>query len=118
MRFWLSAFVFLFAITELFNWLAQIGSWQMGGVWLVLAGMGLAAASNGGAAGLLGHREDAGSKSKGLRKGEAESKKAKDKPIETLSKEKEEVELKAKSADRSIDRSDDSISFKVRPLKR
>lgn len=46
MRVWLAAFVLLFAIIELFEWFAQLGSWQPTGMWLILGGMGLAALSN------------------------------------------------------------------------
>ena len=46
MKFWLSCFFLLFVAAELFAWVAQIGSVQPHGVWLILGGMGLAAASN------------------------------------------------------------------------
>ena len=103
MRFWLSAFVLLFAIAELFDWIAQVGSWQASGIWLVLGGMGLAAVSNGGfstAQQIKGEKVESGSveKVKGL---------------ETKQGEKLEPN-KAKN----LDRLEDSISFKVRPLKR
>ncbi|MEM9092859.1 MAG: hypothetical protein AAGC93_29545 [Cyanobacteria bacterium P01_F01_bin.53] len=44
MKFWLACFVLLFAGAELFQWVAQLG--ELSGAWLVLGGMGLAAASN------------------------------------------------------------------------
>ncbi len=46
MKFWLACFLLLFVGAELFEWVAQIGSWHPSGVGLVLGGMGLAAASN------------------------------------------------------------------------
>lgn len=46
MKFWLTCFVLLFTGAELFEWFSQLESWQASGIWLVLGGMGLAAASN------------------------------------------------------------------------
>ena len=48
LRFWFVAFVVLFVAVELFQWVAALGSWQPTGMWLLLGGMGLAAASNDG----------------------------------------------------------------------
>ena len=46
MRFWLASFVLVFAAVELFNWFSALGSWHPPGIWLVLGGVGLAALSN------------------------------------------------------------------------
>lgn len=108
MRFWLSAFVILFVAVELFDWIMQVGSWQASGVWLVLGGMGLAAVSN----------WDSGS-SQRIGKGEVGIKEAQ-KPTENDMQTLDEGKGEAIGQDGSdaLDRSDDSISFKVRPLKR
>lgn len=100
MRFWLSAFVILFAIAELFDWITQVDSWQASGIWLVLGGMGLAAVSNGFGSAQPPERskKKSGTVGKALSKAEGEC------------LEPSQIEV--------IDRSDDSISFKVRPLKR
>jgi len=104
MRFWLSAFVLLFAIAELFDWIAQVGSWQASGIWLVLGGMGLAAVSNGGFSSAQ-QMEDEKAKSGSAGKVTQEPETRQEKKLEP-------------SKAKSIDRSEDSISFKVRPLKR
>lgn len=110
MRFWLSAFVVLFAIAELFDWLAQVDSWRVSGIWLALAGMGLAAASNGGTAWLWGNKEDE------VDSGRLGNKAVDHKSMKDEAAERDEAEKIAPA--KGIDRSDDSISFKVRPLKR
>ena len=46
MKFWLTCFGLLFIGSELFQWFAELGGGQLSGVWLVLGGLGLAAASN------------------------------------------------------------------------
>ena len=46
MRFWLTSFVLIFSAIELFDWVMQRGSWHPTGIWLILGGMGLAAISN------------------------------------------------------------------------
>lgn len=102
MGFWLAAFIVLFAAVELFNWVVHIGSWHTNGVWLVLGGMGLAAISNW-SVGKEGTKEVAAK--------------------ETVSKlnqpEGEHLEsVRTKATAHAVDRLDDSISFKVRPLKR
>jgi hypothetical protein len=103
MRFWLSAFVVLFAIAELFNWIAQVGSWQASGIWLVLGGMGLAAVSNGGFNAVQ----------------QREGEKVESESVEKVTQEQKTKQNKLKpSKAKSLDRSEDSISFKVRPLKR
>jgi len=45
-KFWLTCFVLLFAGAELFQWMVALGGADLSGAWLVLGGMGLAAASN------------------------------------------------------------------------
>ena len=46
MKFWLTCFGLLFIGAELFQWFVELGGGKPSGVWLVLGGMGLAAASN------------------------------------------------------------------------
>lgn len=46
MKFWLMCFGVLFIGAELFQWFAELGGGKLSGVWLILGGMGLAAASN------------------------------------------------------------------------
>lgn len=46
MKFWLTCFGLLFIGAELFQWFAELGGGKLSGVWLILGGMGLAAASN------------------------------------------------------------------------
>ncbi|MBE9063095.1 hypothetical protein [cf. Phormidesmis sp. LEGE 11477] len=106
MGFWLAAFILLFVAVELFNWIAQVGDWHASGVWLVLGGMGLAALSNWKTA-------------KGSTKDNTKDSVAVAATVSELSQQEEDC-LKpsnAKAVSGAIDRSDDSISFKVRPLK-
>ncbi len=46
MKFWLTCFGLLFVGAELFQWFAERGDGPLSGVWLILGGLGLAAASN------------------------------------------------------------------------
>ncbi|MGB7250394.1 MAG: hypothetical protein WBC73_15760 [Phormidesmis sp.] len=46
MKFWLVCFILLFVGAELFEWMVQLSRAQPTGVWLILGGMALAAASN------------------------------------------------------------------------
>ncbi len=46
MRVWLTCFGVLFVGAELFQWVVQLDTWHFSGAWLILGGMGLAAASN------------------------------------------------------------------------
>ncbi len=108
MKFWLSAFVMLFAAVELFDWIVQAGGWHASGVWLVLGGMGLAAVSNVGNRGIGESEVGNGKREIGLGEG--------DKKNLDLNQAKGE-EVKGTDVE-GTDRSDDSISFKVRPLKR
>lgn len=104
MRFWLSAFVVLFVAVELLDWVAHVTSLHAHGVWLVLGGMGLAAASNSGRTHLLENEQE----SKRVSQSNVEKPKEDVQPPN-----KEKVDL-----GRGVDRSEDSVSFKVRPLKR
>jgi hypothetical protein len=45
-KFWLTCCVLLFLGAELLGWVAELGSGHPSGAWLILGGMGLAAASN------------------------------------------------------------------------
>lgn len=45
-KFWLACCVLLFLGAELFGWMAELGDVQPSGAWLILGGIGLAAASN------------------------------------------------------------------------
>ena len=96
MRVWLASFVLVFAAIELFQWIKQLGGFHPTGVGLILCGLGLAAISN------AGHMTS----NTGAIEGEealAES--------ETLPA----VEQTAPPAEPvPTDRSQDSISFKVR----
>lgn len=101
MRFWLAAFIVLFAAVELLNWITQVSSWHASGVWLVLGGMGLAAVSN-------WKVEES-----------AEDNAAETETVAKLSQQEENFleSINAKAATSVVDRSEDTISFKVRPLK-
>lgn len=101
MRFWLTAFVLIFAAVELFQWFAGLASWEPGGVWLVLGGMGLAVLSNAGQL-KAGQVADA-QRDSIVPEADATPAAAPEKRAE-------------KSTDKFADK--DSISFKVRPLKR
>jgi len=108
MRFWLAAFVVLFAAIELLDWVAQIGSWQPTGVWLVLGGMGLAAISN--LSKISSHAVSA----------DAEETTEPVKDSETGKTITATAQQTAPSVYQQTTEQDDknSISFKVRPLKR
>ena len=89
MRIWLVGFVLLFVGVELFEWVAQLDISQAGGYWVVLGGLGLAAASN------AKHLP-------GLSGGQTKQMETSEEPAMREKKEK------------GVDRSDDSISFRVR----
>ncbi len=143
MRVWLSAFVVLFAIAELFEWLAGLGSWQPTGVWLILGGMGLAALSNAAHLPKLSAVEEGTESTEQVRQLQVRqltanvpinqpangSQKAtgSNRPVAQASAQVlaqipaaqvEEIksEIKSQMVDNKSD--SDSISFKVRPLKR
>ncbi|MGB3291924.1 MAG: hypothetical protein WBB01_02910 [Phormidesmis sp.] len=61
MRLWLTCFGVLFVGAELFQWATQLGSWPLSGTWLILGGVGLAAASNAAHLPQLGGSEPGGS---------------------------------------------------------
>ena len=89
MRVWLVGFVLLFVGVELFEWVAQLEIAQDGGYWVVLGGLGLAAASNAKhLPGLSGKQT---------------------KQIETP-----EEPVVSEKLEKGVDRSDDSISFRGR----
>ena len=46
MKFWLTCFGLLFIGAELFQWFVELGGGKLSDLWLILGGMGLAAASN------------------------------------------------------------------------
>ncbi len=98
MRVWLAGFVLLFVGVELFEWFTQLGSVQASGMGLILGGMGLAAISN------------AGRWQKPV-SGEEKSTNQQALNIETPTLQTPEIKAPAREA---VDRSQDSISFKVR----
>ena len=103
MKFWLSCFFLLFVAAELFEWAAQIGGVQPHGAWLILGGMGLAAASN------AAHLPKLSSS------GEAEAI-AENQPIENQAEEpqKDSTSQPDKPTSVAEQSQEDSISFKVR----
>lgn len=103
MKFWLSCFFLLFVAAELFEWAAQVGGVQPHGAWLILGGMGLAAASNAAHLPKLSSSE----------KGEAI---AKNPPIEnqTEAPHREPIPQPDKPTFVAEQSQEDSISFKVR----
>lgn len=103
MRVWLAGFVLLFVGVELFEWVTQLGSVQMSGMGLILGGMGLAAASNAGRW-----------QKPGLEKGESSHPPAlKTETLDTKTPDIKTPEIKLPALE-AVDRSQDSISFKVR----
>lgn len=95
MRVWLVGFVLLFVSVELLEWVAQLGSSQPGSYWVVLGGLGLAAASN------AKHLPKLG------KSASQEKLESSDVPGSVQTNSVDEVE-------KSVDRSGDSISFRVR----
>lgn len=127
MRVWLVAFVLLFATIELFEWLVQLGSWQPTGMWLVLGGMGLAALSNASHIPKNVAKESKTSSQLATEQIDSQSsdtqQKAASPPISSQRAAQRAAQLpetkSQKVATSLSDESDkDSISFKVRPLKR
>ena len=103
MRVWLASFVLVFAAVELFQWVKQVGGFHPTGLGLILCGLGLAAISNAGriAAGSTGSAE--------LVEGEL----AEGEALQAV--DLQAVEPSASATESApIDRSQDSISFKVR----
>lgn len=105
MRVWLVAFIALFAAVELFQWVLQLPSVRPSGVWLVVGGMGLAAASNFGR--LAGSSQEA---VKG-REGDKETGNKGEQIAQST------ASAVSPTAPAKPDESD-TISFKVRPMKR
>ncbi|MEL6882711.1 MAG: hypothetical protein AAFP09_19465 [Cyanobacteria bacterium J06607_10] len=111
MRVWLTAFVILFTAVELFQWVLQLPSLQPSGFWLVVGGMGLAAVSNFGR--LVGSGENA-VKESGESGESGESQKTEGEKEELAQSTESTV---APTASAKPDEPD-TISFKVRPMKR
>lgn len=99
-RVWLIVFVLLFAGVELLEWIFKLGSAQASGYWTLLGGLGLAAASN------AKHLPKLN-----LKLGDTQT----DTEV-AASVEREDARLDRPEtiADKGIDRSEDSISFRVR----
>ncbi len=114
-RVWLSVFVMLFAIAELFEWLAELGSWQPTGVWLILGGMGLAALSNAARLPKISVSETLATEA-GAKGGGPAKQPSADAAQKATGSNQPVAQVSAASTDASIN--SDSISFKVRPLKR
>ena len=116
MRVWFAAFVLLFAMIELFDWMMQLDSWQPTGMWLVLGGMGLAVISN---ASYWSIGQPGLDNSKA---GQADAQQKATVSEQTIAQIAETKSQKTKSqqmTDSLANQSDkESISFKVRPLKR
>lgn len=118
MRVWLAAFVLMFAAVELFQWFVGLSSWQPSGVWVVLGGMGLAVLSN------AGQMQASQMKSEQMNVDQMNANQASESDAAaTATKAGEMPSSKMPSSvsepdDSSIDADQDSISFKVRPLKR
>ena len=117
-RVWLVGFGLLFVSVELLDWALQIGSSQPVGYWTVLGGLGLAAASN---ARHLPKRQEAKSNLGNAPEESVDSLNT----LQTRANPPKAGQSDAKSLDRTLDkslntsskgtdRSDDSISFRVR----
>jgi len=106
MKFWLSCFFLLFVAAELFEWVAQIGSVQPHGAWLILGGMGLAAASNAAHLPKLSGLSSSG-------EGEAITE---SQPIKSQTKDPQKAPIPQSNKPTSVaeQSQEDSISFKVR----
>lgn len=100
MRVWLASFVLMFAAVELFQWAKQLGGFHPTGLGLIVCGLGLAAVSN------VGHIAG-GAEPAELAEGEPSEPPA----AQTT---KEESASPSSSSAEPTDRSQDSISFKVR----
>ncbi len=108
MRVWLAGFVVLFVGVELFEWFAQLGSVQASGMGLILGGMGLAAASNAGR-----WQKPISGKGESNKQPDLKAATPEIKPIEIKSPKINLPEIKSPEP-AVVDRSQDSISFKVR----
>jgi len=100
----------LFAIAELLKWLAGLGSWQPTGGWLILGGMGLAALSN--AAHLSKILVAKPATEDAIEGTEPASQQAVSEPQKATGSHQPVAQVSAVPTD------SDSISFKIRPLKR
>lgn len=109
MRVWLAAFVILFAAVELFQWVLRLPSLQPSGFWLVVGGMGLATMSN------FGRLVDTGEKAA---KGSGEDEKKRGKGEQLAQATTSTVASTVSSTAPAKPDEPDTISFKVRPMKR
>ena len=106
-RVWLIGFVLLFIGVETLEWLFRLGGSD--GYWVMLGGLGLAAASNAKHLPKLSESQANADLSKS--KQVADSKQAGDK---TANPRNAENIVNKRTEDNNTDRSDDSISFRVR----
>ena len=106
----------LFVSVELLDWGLQLGSLQPVGYWTVLGGLGLAAASNAKHLPKLSGTETKGDLTGVQGKSVAQSNGSQPKASPLISEQSkaETAETVTKSSGEGVDRSDDSISFRVR----
>ncbi|PZO20068.1 MAG: hypothetical protein DCF25_07300 [Leptolyngbya foveolarum] len=107
-RVWLIGFVLLFVSVELLDWVLQMGSSQPVGYWTVLGGLGLAAASNAKRLPKLSGSETKSDLT------DASGKSVSQPKASPLAPEQSNAKTVNKSSKQAVDRSDDSISFRVR----
>ncbi|MEL7053015.1 MAG: hypothetical protein AAFV85_19465 [Cyanobacteria bacterium J06634_6] len=112
MRFWLAAFVLVFAAVELFNWFAALGSWHPTGLWLLLGGVGLALLSNLPTPSDETVKSTADDKTEGTPQAQNKATHSSEPVAQVSAGQGQAV------APLSADKDKDSVSFKVRPLKR
>lgn len=108
MKFWLTCFGVLFIGAELFQWFVELGGGKFSGVWLILGGMGLAAASNAAHLPKLPTKLTSSTVSDATAPNKASDHLAQSQPKERL---KEPITEPLSVAQQSAE---DSISFKVR----
>lgn len=104
-------FVLLFVSVELLDWMLQLGSSQPVGYWTVLGGLGLAAASNAKHLPKLDEAETKRDLTDVPSKSVAQPKTS---PSMAAPSNAETVKQNLEKSVEGIDRSDDSISFRVR----
>ena len=102
MRVWLVGFVLLFVGVELFEWVAQLEFSQAGGYWIVLGGLGLAAISNAKYLPRLSGDQ------------QTESTQRPKAPLVSQEPSTSQESSVGEAPEKGIDRSEDSISFRVR----
>ena len=122
-RAWLFGFVLLFAAVELLEWMFELGSAQPGGYWAMLGGLGLAAASNAKHLPKIGDKSASANTDKHAvdASGAAANKPKTTKPFQTEQIKTEQIKTEqnptqktSSTTDKAVDRSEDSISFRVR----